>query len=240
MIEYKNTIDQLESAYSDIFTSPQVRNWIGAILEVLNGGDEAFIRYYFEDGNPANWEEFFHLAFLGMSHEQMLRREKACFNALYEQMMNALMQEILPSHPDKEIAQKILLMLNVEEANRVGQLFDFELWRHGLMINIQPIRADHYLSTDHSIGNSILIHEDDLSLLENMNYKEKQKRFLDSSFQPLKSSQFFHTARIFREYRDWNAVSVVDNRVRIVRKFKEDLKAVYEELNRRKRGRYKC
>lgn len=233
------TTEQLQKIYPDVFTSPQTANWIEAIFEVLNDGTEDFIQYFFNGKNSVGLEEYLHLALLGLSHNQIVRREKSSFNAFYDQTIDALMQETLSIHPDKAFAEKVLLTLNVEEANRGGLPFDFELWRHSTMINIQPIRTNYYLSTDYSIGNRILIHEDDLSILNKATFKEKQKLFLDHGLKHMKSSLFPHTVRIFHDYQDWNEVSVVDNRVRIVRNFKAVLKPVYEEMNRRKRGRYK-
>lgn len=119
---------------------------------------------------------------------------------------------------------------------KIGRI---DLWEHALLIDIQPPRASYYLSTDHSVGNRILIHQDDFSLLNGANFKEKQKLFCGSSDNMHKSCRFLQTIRIFYEYRDWNEISFVRNVMNIVTQLKNDCRAICEELNRRKRRRYK-
>ena len=241
MVDANNTLKQLQVAYVEAFSSSQIRNRVGVILEVLPHGQVDFVQAYFEEGKRDNLDEYYHLALLGMSHQEILCREKACFNALYERMLHGLLEDATHWSPEDTLISKVLLYLNVEEANRMGQPFDFDLWRQSTIINIQPIRAPYFLSTDHSIGNKMVVHMEDAALLGNMTFKEKQKFFLDCADDKLaQSAQFIHTLRLFHEYQDWNEVSVVENKVNIVRQFRSDFKKLYEELNRRKRGRYKC
>lgn len=239
MKDAKDIIVRLRADYAEVFSSPRMCNMIGAILYFMDDGADEFIRYFFEEENRENFEEYYHWAFLGMNHEEILRRDKTSFNALLENMLCYLRMDETHFHPDRKYAAKMLLKMNVEEASRLDQPFDFDLWEHALLIDIQPPRASYYLSTDHSVGNRILIQQDDFSLLNGANFKEKQKLFCGSSDNMHKSCRFLQTIRIFYEYRDWNEISVVRNVMNIVTQLKNDYRAIYEELNRRKRRRYK-
>lgn len=86
-------------------------------------------------------------------------------------------------------------------------------------------------STEHGIGNLVLLYKNENSSFNAGLFPNKKEKF----FNPLekdffKSRNLLHTICVFAKYMDWTGKSIVNNKLDIISKFEEDYKQLREDF----------
>ena len=78
-------------------------------------------------------------------------------------------------------------------------------------------------TTEHSIGNLVLLYGDENSAFNNSDFEKKKILFFSPSKNELfKSRHLLHTICVFAEKQDWNGRSIVENKIETIKKFIDD------------------
>lgn len=145
-VEAKRTFDKLrrlQKRFEDAFNNPKVYNWIGAIIRVINRDDRPnFIKWYFDESEKPSEDtikEYYKLAFLGLTHKQILntlafnesQQKSEIFNEKFNDLYDKIKSDNLYVEYPEE-AFRLLLRLNIDEDNvqvdGKGRKFDFSIW----------------------------------------------------------------------------------------------------------------
>ena len=82
-------------------------------------------------------------------------------------------------------------------------------------------------TTEHGIGNLVLLYKDENSKFNNSNFVQKKEMFFSPNKKELfKSRHLLHTICVFAEKEKWDGNAIASNKKAICKKFEED----YEEL----------
>ena len=259
--EARTTFDglrRLQKRFEDAFDNPEIHNRIGAILNIFKSDDRhKFINYYFVQDNRNNLKEYYMLAFLGMSHDDILKKDPDKVSEKYTETWDALSDNFLYLN-NKEIAYRFLLRLNVDEDIKQGRKFNFEIWenRNRSLEHIFPkskvvhkngdkvldteekevqqpvyedciyredIKYNAFATTEHGIGNLVLLYKDENSSFNDSGFAEKKKKFFSPRVEkPFKSRHLLHTSCVFAEQEKWDGESIAKNQHEILEKLKSD------------------
>lgn len=277
--EAKQTFDglrRLQKRFEDAFNDPSKHNMIGAILCIFNEENKRkFLDYYFVKDNREDLETYYKLVFLGMTHDEIDKRNSERFIEKYDQTFKALNDDYLYLGENKEIAFITLLRLNVDQDILQQRFFNFNIWKERSLEHIMPkskvghqdsitgewkdgndqlshqnsfalIRRDikatdscgnEIKTTEHSIGNLVLLYKNENSQFNNSDFLAKKEMF----FSPLKKGLFksrhlLHTICVFAEKESWDGPSIAINKIKTISKFENDYAALkkefkYEEQN---------
>lgn len=249
---------RLQKRFEDAFDNPEIHNRIGAILNIFKSDDRhKFINYYFVQDNRNNLKEYYMLAFLGMSHDDILKKDPDKVSEKYTETWDALSDNFLYLN-NKEIAYRFLLRLNVDEDIKQGRKFNFEIWenRNRSLEHIFPkskvvhkngdkvldteekevqqpvyedciyredIKYNAFATTEHGIGNLVLLYKDENSSFNDSGFAEKKKKFFSPRVEkPFKSRHLLHTICVFAEQEKWDGESIAKNQHEILEKLKSD------------------
>ena len=136
-IDAKKAFDKLrrlQKHFEDTFNSPKAYNMVGAILRTATNREE-FVKWYFKELQTQEKEEklerYYKLAFLELTHKEILDDNKEKFEEKFDQCYKDLDDNNL-YHVNPEAAFRLLLRLNIDEDNKqrngVGRKFDFSIW----------------------------------------------------------------------------------------------------------------
>lgn len=277
-IEAKQVFDmlrRLQKRFEDAFNDPIAHNKIGAILRIMDKDNrQKFINYYFveEKYTPLSkrvaLDNYYKLAFLGMTHDEIEDFKKEKYEEKYAISLNAICDDMIYLN-NREFAFRLLLRLNIDEDNKqnggCGRVFDFSIWDDERSLeHVYPkskvghavdgkenvfaggdgierpydyfdcfrdeiIRADGTESTtEHSIGNLVLLYGRDNSSFGNSSFEEKKGYFFDTSKKNIfKSRHLLHSIYIFA-HSEWLPSDIAENKALILSNFESD----YEVFNK--------
>lgn len=185
--EAKDAFDRLrrlQKRFEDAFEDASVFNMIGGIVRMpgIRQNRRKMLLYFFGWGNERNLrgiETYFRLAFLGMTHDQIIKwlsyqnisqesissEDRKIFDEPYTNTLNALSSDFLYQDKDgeKEYGFRYLFMLNIEMDSEHGRKFDFTIWDSGKR------------SLEHIFPKSKVLHLGDKGLLLNGNDMPAEK-----------------------------------------------------------------
>lgn len=96
----------------------------------------------------------------------------------------------------------------------------------------ETITKDECTTTEHSIGNLVLLYKDENSEFNNNNFLTKKEMFFNPNKKELvKSKQLLHTVCVFAEKEKWNGESIAENKMKIMKQFEEDYKELKKKFN---------
>ena len=272
--EARTTFDglrRLQKRFEDAFDNPETHNRIGAILNIFESNDRhKFINYYFVQDNRNNLKEYYMLAFLGMSHDDILKKDPDKVSEKYTETWDALSDNFLYLNNNKDIAYRFLLRLNVDEDIKQGRKFNFEIWgnRNRSLEHIFPkskvlhkngdkvldteenevqqpepkdcifredikatINNGTFATTEHGIGNLVLLYKDENSSFNDSDFAVKKKKFFSPRVEkPFKSRHLLHTICVFAEQEKWDGESIAKNQHEILEKFKSDYQPIIKNI----------
>ena len=79
-----------------------------------------------------------------------------------------------------------------------------------------------FSTTEHGIGNLVLLYKDENSSFNNSPFEVKRELFFNPNKTELtKSRRLLHTVCVFAEQKDWNGQSIVTNAQRVLDEFKD-------------------
>lgn len=141
--EAKQVFDELrrlQKRFEDAYDEPSTHNMIGGILRIHNAENQRkFISYYFVEDNRENLEEYYKLAFLGMTHDEIVRKDKKEFADNYYRTITAIEDDFVYQDDDhKEYAFRLLLRLNIDQDSQQDRFFNFDVWNERSLEHIQP------------------------------------------------------------------------------------------------------
>lgn len=186
------------------------------------------------------------------------------FRKKYEEAERWITDEMLYEHPDsKEFACRWLLKLNVDEDCYQNHFFTFAIWGRRSLEHICPqtkvkhkgengewldgknqsiVTGRDYLlrekipdTTEHGIGNLVLLYNNENSALSDKSFNDKKKKlfspraFHPDTGKPFESRHLLHTIFVFAELEAWNEQAISNNMKKIVENFRN----TYESIERR-------
>lgn len=87
-------------------------------------------------------------------------------------------------------------------------------------------------TSEHCIGNLVLLYKNENSAFNNSNFAQKKELFFSPQKKELfKSRHLLHTICVFAEKEEWNGSSIAQNKIATIKKFEEDyceLKKIYD------------
>ena len=87
-------------------------------------------------------------------------------------------------------------------------------------------------TTEHSIGNLVLLYKNENSQFNNSDFQEKKKLFFSPNKRELvRSRHLLHTICVFAEKEGWDGKAIALNKIDTIKKFETDyteLKALFE------------
>lgn len=100
------------------------------------------------------------------------------------------------------------------------------------MLDRADIHKDGITTTEHSIGNMVLLYRNENSAFNAKDYNEKKAMF----FSPLrpelfKSRHLLHTVCVFAEKMKWDGESIAENKTAEIQKFQNDYKSFIDNCN---------
>lgn len=268
-----NDLRRLQKRFEDAFSNPISYNMIGAILRILKNTDKAkFIEYYFEKDNRSNLDTYYKLAFLCMSHSEIVdyinTNNTDVFDDKYSKMVSAISDDyayLTTTNNDgiscKEMAFRLLLRLNIDldcnqnqQNETKGRKFDFNIWDGGnrslehiypkskvwhtsadgacVNGNEEPTVPDGTFicrdsiihlgakTTEHSIGNLVLLYKNENSSFSANSFEEKKAMFFDSKNKEIFNSRhLLHTIFIFAKSR-WDGRDIAETKDNVINNFK--------------------
>lgn len=82
-------------------------------------------------------------------------------------------------------------------------------------------------TTEHSIGNLVLLYKNDNSQFNDCDFNEKKELFFNpNKKEPFRSRHLLHTICVFAEKQEWNGEAIAMNKIKIVNKFEADYAAL--------------
>ncbi len=265
----KNVFDglrRLQKRFEDAFNTPIIYNKIGAILKVMEKDNpQKFLQYYFTEDVRIDIDRYYRLAFLGLTHDEIVEKDKQKFDEIFENKYKKNMDEIIDDLVFlnyKESAFRLLLRLNIDEDNKQnngeGRKFDFSIWDNGVrsIEHIMPkskvghlegeeneyvdgdgkirsreefvcMRSDikktdgTWRTTEHSIGNLVLLYKGDNSTFSDKLFEKKKGFFFNTDKKEyFRSRHLLHTIFIFAN-SNWVAESIAVNKEKTIKDFEK-------------------
>ena len=108
---------RLQKQFEDAFTNPVTHNQIGAILLIMREDNRRkFVQHYFvnKQNDEKALKDYYMLAFLGMTHDEIIKKDAKSFSEKYENTLKALNDDFLYIQ-NSEKAFQFLLRLNIDE-----------------------------------------------------------------------------------------------------------------------------
>ncbi len=271
---------RLQKRFEDAFNDQVIHNHIGAILAVFNKENRhKFIKHYFADDCRNNLREYYLLAFLGMTHDEITSHDKEKiekkFAEKYELTYNAINNDF--AYTDKDAKEKVfrfLLRLNVDQDNMQNRKFNFRIWEKDTrsLEHIYPksqvihqengkwyngadelaeydenddeilLRSDiktggktPYETTEHCIGNLVLLYRRDNSEFSKSKFARKKVLFFRPSREQFESRHLLHTICVFAEKEKWDGKSIAENKLEMIQIFERDYETLKEALHYEKK-----
>lgn len=270
-IEAKRTFDglrRLQKRFEDAYNNPVIHNMVGAVLRIFDNNNQAkFIQYYFAEDNRTGLEEYYKLVFLGMTHDEIIGKNKEQFASKYNGTLNAVNDNYIYFN-NPEIAYRLLLRFNIDQDNLQRRFFNFEIWNNRSLEHIQPkskvghiteegtlldgndkphesndfdmmreeikiIKGNEVVkTTEHSIGNLVLLYKDENSHFKDWDFARKKLEFFSPlKKELLKSRHLLHTIFVFAEKEKWDGPSIAQNKINVITQFKKDYKKIRLEFD---------
>lgn len=276
ILEAKRLFDglrRLQKKFEDSYNDPEKYNMIGAILSIFDAENRyKFINYYFvdnkHDAEKVELANYYLLAFIGMTHDEITKKNEEKFSEKFKQSLEWLSDDMLYMIDEcKEFAFRLLLRLNIDQDIRQCRKFNFDIWNKNVrslehihpkskvahkgeddkMYNgnddiINDSCLDNYLkredivtedgstrTTEHSIGNLVLLYKNENSQFNDKDFVNKKRMFFNPNRKELfKSRHLLHTICVFAEKDKWNGQSIAQNKCEIIEQFNND----YDELKK--------
>lgn len=96
----------------------------------------------------------------------------------------------------------------------------------------ETITKDKCTTTEHSIGNLVLLYKNENSAFNNNNFLTKKEMFFNPNKKELiKSKQLLHTVCVFAEKEKWTGESIAENKMKIMKQFEEDYNELKTKFN---------
>ena len=237
---------RLQKRFEDAYDEPSTHNMIGGILRIHSAEDQRkFIYHYFVEDYRENLDEYYKLAFLGMTHDEIVGQKKKEFADKYYQTLTAIEDDFIYQDDDhKEYAFRLLLRLNIDQDSQQNRMFNFDAWNERSLEHIQPkSRVGHeeegvwydgnnvrkekdsqIISTsEHSIGNLVLLYKNENSQFNSSDFYEKKEMFFNPNKKELfRSRHLLHTVCVFAEKQEWNGEAIAINKIKTIEKFEAD------------------
>lgn len=265
-IEAKKCFDnlrRLQKRFEDAFNNPSIHNMVGAILLIFNYENRnKFIKYFFVDDNRDNLKNYYLQAFLGMTHDEILKKETEAFLKKYKYTFDSISNDFAYIE-NKEEVFKLLLRLNIDQDSMQRRFFNFNIWNNRSLEHIYPkskvkheykgkwydgndnevekdismldrdeITDGQNKTTEHSIGNLVLLYKNENSQFNSNDFNQKKRMFFSPLNQQLfKSRHLLHTICVFAEEIEWNGKSIAENKMKTLRVFESEYKYLTELYN---------
>ena len=159
---------RLQKRFEDAYDEPSTHNMIGGILRIHSAEDQRkFIYHYFVEDYRENLDEYYKLAFLGMTHDEIVGQKKKEFADKYYQTLTAIEDDFIYQDDDhKEYAFRLLLRLNIDQDSQQNRMFNFDAWNERSLEHIQPkSRVGHGEEGVWYDGNNVRKEKDEFSML---------------------------------------------------------------------------
>lgn len=159
---------RLQKRFEDAYDEPSTHNMIGGILRIHSAEDQRkFIYHYFVEDYRENLDEYYKLAFLGMTHDEIVGQKKKEFADKYYQTLTAIEDDFIYQDDDhKEYAFRLLLRLNIDQDSQQNRMFNFDAWNERSLEHIQPkSRVGHEEEGVWHDGNNVRKEKDEFSML---------------------------------------------------------------------------
>lgn len=272
--EAKDTFDglrRLQKRFEDAFNDAAIHNRIGAILRIFDKDNQKkFIQYYFVEDNRKYLENYYKLIFIGMTHDEIIKKDKSKFADKYDMTYRAINDDYLYLSDNKEIAFRFLLRLNVDQDILQKRFFNFDIWEERSLEHIMPkSKVSHQdaemeepldgnnqkheyndfiikredictkdkdgkdvKTTEHSIGNLVLLYKNENSKFNNSDFFRKKELFFSPHKTELfKSRHLLHTICVFAEKERWDGPSIAENKINTIKEFENTYTELKKEYN---------
>lgn len=158
---------RLQKRFEDAYDEPSTHNMIGGILRIHSAEDQRkFIYHYFVEDYRENLDEYYKLAFLGMTHDEIVGQKKKEFADKYYQTLTAIEDDFIYQDDDhKEYAFRLLLRLNIDQDSQQNRMFNFDAWNERSLEHIQPkSKVGHEEEGVWYDGNNVRKEKDEFSM----------------------------------------------------------------------------
>lgn len=205
----------LQQSIEDAYDDAKTYNRLGAILCIRQPAERyAVLKWYFDLLNKENHEEaerqlerYFDLAFIGMTHTEIVGEDKDQYKEKRESFLEKLASDHLYNEC-YETGARWLLRCNIIEDCTQERKFNFAIWRERSLEHIFPkskvahqdgeqildfdnnplpdasgkllrenIRCDKGCASEHSIGNLVLLYGNNNSEFGKKDFEEKKSMF---------------------------------------------------------------
>ncbi len=253
---------KLQKRFEDAYNDCIKHNMIGGIIRVMKDGDaRKFIKYYFAENQQIDLEKYYLLAFINLTHDQIVELDATIFEEKFKAALSLLEDNFL-YETNKEFAFQFLLRLNIDQDIEQKRHFNFEIWDNRSLEHIYPkSKVGHFdennniwiggdneernetyftlkrdeikddagnSTTEHSIGNLVLLYKKDNSEFNNSDFNEKKVKFFSPQRKDVfMSRHLLHTICVFAEKMSWTGKDIANNKQETINKFQEKYNAIY-------------
>lgn len=226
---------RLQKRFEDAYNDSNESNKVGAVLRLLDRGDaRSFITTYF-NATRKDIDIYYRCVIIGMTPSEINKMiedgDNIVFTQKYAHFYDSINNDNLYEE-DKETAYRLLLMLNIDEDNRLnqgtGRRFDFNIWTERSLEHIYPqskFTSDE-ISNGHSIGNMVLLYKNENSGFKDYDFDTKKEKYFNPDSRLKKSRHLLHSVCVFAEKPQWGEKEISENKEGVVKKFE----VVYKEL----------
>jgi hypothetical protein len=135
----------LQKSFEDIFNTVKIHNYLGIALIDTSSEDKYNIISYFIENKKREEKlaDYAKWRMVGATHRQITKAEKLqddeeTREIKAERTLQQLEDDCIYYSEKKDIANKQLLRLNVEEDNKLNRKFDFTIWHNKSLEHIHP------------------------------------------------------------------------------------------------------
>ena len=179
-----NELRKLQKKFEDIYNLPKIYNKVGFILKFHNTYDT--LLYILKECNKdCNLNKLYYLSALHdlkwnnikdyLEGKQVTEENNTDIN-YYDYYKN--MVENATYENNSDLIYSILLLLNIEEDNKLNRKFDFNITKEKSIEHIFPqSNFNNIITSDkgHSIGNLVLLYGNENSALSNKEFLQKKE-----------------------------------------------------------------
>ena len=190
-----NNLRKLQKRFEDIYNTPIIYNKVGFILKFHNTYDT--LLYILKDCNKDKLDKLYYLSALhglkwnniknyleGKQFTEENDTDISCYNYYKNLIENATYEN------NDDLIYSILLLLNIEEDNKLNRKFDFNITKDKSIEHIYPQSKfknndenseKNAITSDigHSIGNLVLLYGNENSALNNGDFHEKKNKLFN-------------------------------------------------------------